>query len=102
VESSWEQCNEPSGSLKCCLFLEWLRNVKFFRKGSAPCENRVTSYELRVTSYELRVTSYELRVTSYELRVTRFENVFFCRGKYLKFRACIAVYLELKMTFLGM
>jgi hypothetical protein len=36
VEGSCEHGNEPSGSIKCWEFLEWLHNWQLFRKGSAP------------------------------------------------------------------
>jgi hypothetical protein len=36
VEGSCEHGNEPSGSIKCWEFLEWLHNWQLLKKGSAP------------------------------------------------------------------
>jgi hypothetical protein len=38
-----EQGNEPSGSIKCWEFLEWLHNWQLLKKGSAPCVSDLTS-----------------------------------------------------------
>jgi hypothetical protein len=35
-EGSCEDGNEPSGSIKCWEFLEWLHNWQLLKKGSAP------------------------------------------------------------------
>jgi hypothetical protein len=36
LEGSCEHGNEPSGSIKCWEFLEWLDNWQLLKKGSAP------------------------------------------------------------------
>jgi hypothetical protein len=36
MEGSCEHVNEPSGSIKCWEFLEWLRNWQHLKKSSAP------------------------------------------------------------------
>jgi hypothetical protein len=36
VEGSFENGNEPSGSIKCWEIVEWLRNWRLLKKGSAP------------------------------------------------------------------
>jgi hypothetical protein len=36
VEGSHEHNNEPSGSIKCLEFLEWLHNWQLLKKGSTP------------------------------------------------------------------
>jgi hypothetical protein len=36
VEGSCQHSNEPSGSIKCWQFLEYLHNWWFFKKRSAP------------------------------------------------------------------
>jgi hypothetical protein len=45
-----EHDNEPSGSIKCCEILEYLRNWMFLKKGSAPelvnqCSKKYSSDE---------------------------------------------------------
>jgi hypothetical protein len=36
VEGSCEYGNEPSGSIKCWEFLEWLHNWRLLEKGAGP------------------------------------------------------------------
>jgi hypothetical protein len=36
VEGSCEHGNEPSGSIECWEFLEWLHNGQLLKKASAP------------------------------------------------------------------
>jgi hypothetical protein len=42
VTCSCERGNEPSGSIKCWVFLEWLSNCWILRKDSAPWSQLVT------------------------------------------------------------
>jgi hypothetical protein len=36
MEGSCDHGDEPSGSIKCWVVLEWLHNWRILRKGSAP------------------------------------------------------------------
>jgi hypothetical protein len=48
VDGPFEHGSEPSGSIKCWEILEWLRNWRLLKKGSAPW-SRLISYPIEWT-----------------------------------------------------
>jgi hypothetical protein len=74
VQGSCEHGNEPSGSLKCWENLEYLRNWRLLKKGSAPWSKLVSLFRTVQDCVNVFLILLVLEVREYFLKLKRIKR----------------------------